>query len=328
MSPKEQQLLAKLCERFESGTFSELDVSCLLTLLRDSVGNGPVRELAQHIAHRERNSGAFFHRIRDNKRALDKLGKKPGRVVSGDVFSSVEFAHSLNGALTRFGMRELGAEITDLVFLCGLSLMQGTRVSDGRTSFGELSMCLTAERFLLCAQIAVKHDRRAVPVIFVVLSVSNHWLPVCNPRATIEAANTVSVSVARGIPIIDGYKPFQVYVERDPPITESELVAGIAADTRLSRPDAQSVCAIPAGRGELALRWDGKRLIVPGRPEYFAAGSEYVDILRSLSRRLGACVHDDARAHWFLESPHTPLPPDGFHCHWVGRGSATCNMPT
>ena len=81
----------------------------------------------------------------------------------------------------------------------------------------------------------------------------------------------------------------------------------------------------PADRPTLTFRYDGQRLTVPGLPDFFRSGSDYERILKSARLRLGACVHDDAGAHCFVEG--LEVAPDGFHCHWVGKGSATCTRP-
>lgn len=327
MTPKEKQLLTDAHARLTAGTFEELDVSSMLILLRNYVGNGPVRELALHVSHSVRDSGKFFHRILANKRALDRLGRKPGQIVSGDTFTIEDFEQSLNSALEEFALPTLRREAIELVLLCAVSILQGARVSDGKSS-GELSLCLTADRLELCATVKFKHQGKEPSARFVVLSVPNRWLPICNPRASLEARGIIRVKVQDSQPLIEGFKPFEVYIEREPPIMEDELVAAISADVRLRRFDKRSVEFVPATGEALSMSWDGQRLTIPGLPKFFRQGSEYADAMALLGRRFGACVHDDSNAHWFLEPLEVlKMPPDGFHCHWVGRGSPTCTRP-
>ncbi|MGH8285931.1 MAG: hypothetical protein ACRETT_09210, partial [Steroidobacteraceae bacterium] len=92
---------------------------------------------------------------------------------------------------------------------------------------------------------------------------------------------------------------------------------------RLSR-TAEGMVFTPGEGTPMPLRYDGERLTVAGRPEFFRGGSQYEAILKAIHRALGACVHDDAGAHWFLP---LAVAPDGFHSHWVGRGSETCTRP-
>jgi hypothetical protein len=131
------------------------------------------------------------------------------------------------------------------------------------------------------------------------------------------------VSVIDSAPIIEGFKPFEVHIEREPPIARSD-VKELAARLGLAELENGIVYA-PANRPTMTLRHDGRRLTVPGLPDYFRAGSEYESVLKMARLSLRACVHDDAGAHWFLEG--LEVAPDGFHCHWVGKGSATCTRP-
>jgi hypothetical protein len=322
MTAKQVQHLGELHARFSAGTFSETDVSALLVLLREKSRGGPILELAHSIVHSERDSGMFFRRMKQNRDVLNNLGRKSGTVHSGDIFSSDDFAQNLDDTFVRHGFTSLSRPLDDLIFLCGLSLLQGGSVRAGK-KFGELSLALTSERFELHATILVKHDGREVRVAFPVASVANCWIPVCNPRAHLTAEGSIRVSVVDSAPIIEGFKPFEVHIEREPPISGSD-VKELAAQLGLAEQENGIVYA-PAERSAMTLHYDGQRLTVPGVPDFFRAGSDYERILRRARLSLGACVHDDAGAHWFLDG--LAVAPDGFHCHWVGKGSATCTRP-
>jgi hypothetical protein len=95
MTVKQLQQLGELHSRFAVGTFSEMDVSTLLILLREKARGGPVLELAHSVAHSERDSGLFFQRMKSNRDAMNNLHKKPGVLRSGDVFSSDDFAQNV-----------------------------------------------------------------------------------------------------------------------------------------------------------------------------------------------------------------------------------------
>jgi hypothetical protein len=165
-----------------------------------------------------------------------------------------------------------------------------------------------------------------VQAVFSLAAVANRWIPICNPRTHIDATGPVTVKVDRFAPVVDGFKPFEVHFERDPPIQVEELDRLISADPRLSRtPD--GLLFVPSAGEPMRLRYDGARLTIQGLPEFFRSGSEYEGAMRTYRTQLGACVHDDSNAHWFLVGPKFDLPPDGYHCHWVGRGSATCTRP-
>lgn len=322
MTAKQLQLLGELHTRLRAGTFSETDVSALLVLLREKSRGGPIQELAHSIVHSERDSGMFFRRMKENRDVLKKLGRKSSTVRSGDIFSSDDFAQNLDSTFLRYGFPSLARSLTDLIFLCALSLLQGGSVRAGKR-FGELSLRLRSERLELHAQILVKHHGTELNVAFPIASVANRWIPVCNPRAHISADGDVRISVVASAPIIEGFKPFEVHIEREPPITASE-VKKLAAQLDLTESGDDIVYA-PTDGPALVLRYDGRQLTVPGVPEFFRPGSDYERILKIARSSLGACMHDDAGAHWFLDGME--VPPDGFHCHWIGRGSPTCTRP-
>jgi len=322
-SSKEVQHLQELHARFSAGTFTETEVHAALVLLREHDRLGPVRELAHSIAHSERNSGQLFERVLANREVLNNFRQKPGLVVCGDVFSADEFAQSLNRAITKAGLPALDTATTELILLCGLSLIQGGTVRAGKP-FGEFLLTMTHERFQLLAKTEFQYQAKPLSVLFPVLSVPNHWLPVCNPRATIESHGLIRVTVHDSQPAIGGLKPFEVHLERAPPISEKDLDLALSVDPRLGRV-AGGLVFTPLIDTPMQMKFDGERLTIPGMPSYFKPGSDYVALLMRLRQLLSACVHDDAGAHWFLEG--LDLAPDGFHCHWVGRGSATCTKP-
>jgi hypothetical protein len=282
-------------------------------------------ELAHSIAHSERKSGEFFRRVRHNQSLLNGLGKRVGMLEGRYIFSDSEFASNMNETLRRHGFDELDRVVTDLIFLCGLSLLQGGSVKGGKT-FGELHLVVTAGHFELRAKMPVEYEGKSVHAAFSLAAVANKWIPICNPRTHLDATGPVDVKVERFVPVINGFRQFEVHFERDLPIQSEELDWLVRSDARLSStPDGLLFC--PSFGEPMPMRYDGARLTVPGLPEFFRTGSEYEGALKTYRIQLMACVHDDSNAHWFLIGPKLDLPPDGFHCHWVGWGSATCTRP-
>jgi hypothetical protein len=322
MTAKQIQSLGELHARFSEGTFSETDVSTLLVLLREKARGGPILELANSIAHSERDSGLFFRRMKENRDVLNNLGKKTGTVHAGDLFSSNEFAQNLDDTFVRYGFPALDRPLSDLIFLCGLSLLQGGSAKAGK-KFGELSLALTSERVELHATILIAFQGKEVKATFPIASVVNRWIPVCNPRAPLTAQGPVRVTVVNASPLIEGFKPFEVHIERDQPISSDDMKA--LADLLGLSEIGNELTYAPANGLPMRLLYDGKRLTVRGLPDYFRAGSDYEQVLKRARQILQACVHDDAGAHWFLEGYE--VPPDGFYCHWVGKGSPTCTRP-
>jgi hypothetical protein len=322
MSAKQVQHLRELHGRFSAGTFSETDVSALLVLLREKSRGGPIMELAHSIVHSERDSGLFFRRLKENSDLLNNLGKKGGILQTTNIFSSDDFAQNLDDTFVRYGLTSLLRSVYDLIFLCGLSLLQGSSFKAGK-KFGELSVVLTSERLELQATISMKYQGKDIPVVFPVASIANRWVPICNPRAHVPVQGNMRVSIIDSEPLIEGFRPFEVHIEREPPIAQGD-VNDLA--TRLGLVQGQNGIAYePADGPTMVLQYDGRRLTVSGLPDFFRPGSNYERVLKIARVSMGACVHDDAGAHWFLEG--LEIAPDGFHCHWVGRGSATCTRP-
>lgn len=267
MTTKEKQHLTVLHSRFCSGSFSETDVSAVLVLLREKSNGGPIKELAHSIAHSERNSGEFFRRVRENQALLNDLGKRAGLLDARYIFSDSAFAANLNETLRRHGFDELDRTVIDLIFLCGLSLLQGGSVKGGKT-FGKLHLALTSEHFELRAEMPIEHKGRTVSVVFPLAAVGNRWLPICNPRAHVDSLGPVAVKIENFSPVVDGIKPFEVHVERAPPIDENDLAALISSEPRLSRtPD--GLAYTPTVGPVMPLRYDGSRLTIPGLPDFF-----------------------------------------------------------
>jgi hypothetical protein len=311
LSAKEQQTLGTLHERLTGGSYSEIDVSALLVLLRERSRGGAILELANSIAHSERNSGEFFQRIKANQHLLNNLGKA----------SCESFYKSLTKTLSEFGLSALPRETTDAMFLCGLSLLQGSSVKGGKT-FGELSLSLTQSEFQLMATVPIDHKGKQVRASFILATVTNRWIPVCNPRAHVQATGPVLVSVAGFSPKIHGFKRYEVQIERAPPIAEREIDALARLQALRLRRTESGVTFEPDKGEEMPLVFSDGRLTVEGLPQFFRKGSPYEEVLRMIRTALDACVHDDSNAHWFL--PGLQIPDDGFHCHWVGAGSGKC----
>jgi hypothetical protein len=323
LTPKEHQHLTELHGRFQIGTFSETDASALLILLREKSNGGAIMELANSVAHSERNSGEFFRRIKANQSLLNDLGKRAGTLDARYMFTDMSFASNLNSTLKRYGFEEIDRGVADLIFLCSLSLLQGSSVKGGAT-IGEIQMALTGDHFELRAQMPIHHKGKTVQAVFPLAALANKWIPICNPRASLQPSGPVVVKVEGFAPQITGFKPFEVYIERAPALSEIDLANLVRLIAGLSR-NSEGLQFTPRQGPSMLLRYDGERLTVQGLPDYFRPGSEYELLLMSINFCLGACVHDDSGAHWFLNG--LDKAPDGFVCHWVGKGSPTCTRP-
>lgn len=321
MTPKERQRLEQLRAAIESGSFTESDASALLMILRETIGNGPLKELSHHIAHSERDKGRFFKRILANQQVLENLGRKAGILKSGGIFTVADFGRDLNKALTKCRLDPLGSAAIERLLVCVMSLLQGCTYVKGKR-FAELSVGATTAHICLWATVKFQHKGKEVAAKFVVLTVPNRWLPICNPRASIEPNGLLEVVAKDGDIELAGFKPFRVQIERDPPITKAAIDAVVEADVQLTWLNATIIRAT-ASDITASIEWDGQRLTLDGLPEYFHTSSEMSGVIQRLAQRLEACVHDDSNAHWFL--PELEISDDGFHSHWIGSAGPTCN---
>lgn len=257
-----------------------------------------------------------------NQKTLAKFGRKPGQVVSGSVFSTAEFAGNLSAALTRHDLPNLDLAIAEIVMLCGMSLIQGGTLRRGN-DVAPLTLVLADNHLALYATAEFPYKSKSVNAAFVVLSIENKWMDNCNPRAHIKPAGPARVEARAHSVLISGFAPFMVHIERNPPILHDELVKAVEVIGGLSIVDGGLQFRDETNRRVL-LAYDGQRLSIDGTRQNFSRNAPCGDAVRRLALHLGACVHDDARAHWYLQGEGFGIPEDGFHSHWIGHAGERC----
>lgn len=128
---KQRQLIQRFYETIQSGTFDETDVHSLLILLRETVKHGDlVRELADFIAHRNKDRGEVHHYLAN---IAIKLADK--QLLTSDVhevFTRRKIGDRLNTALYADPLKldPLDDTIINAVVACILSLLQNIRIVD------------------------------------------------------------------------------------------------------------------------------------------------------------------------------------------------------
>jgi len=175
MDDKERSLVQTQRDRIAAGNFGEADVFVLLTLLRPAAAAGtPAHEIANFIAHREKDRGAIRDYLWRTKQAFDSIGKRSVRLKIEPVFGRVEFAASLNSALHSAGVMPLADAQMDQVLVCIISLLQHVRIiNKGGAAIGELVLACTASEILLLGKVRMQGKADGV---FPVLVAANHYV--------------------------------------------------------------------------------------------------------------------------------------------------------
>jgi len=140
MDSKEKFLVDELCRRITEQKFHERDVLALLILLRGhSAVESPVRELADFIAHREKDRGALKKYVQHVVAYGQALANGTAAQLKIDpVFTAAAFRDSLNSVLAGLSIRVFPKERTDDVLACTMSLLQDVRLIHEKREIGRL----------------------------------------------------------------------------------------------------------------------------------------------------------------------------------------------
>ncbi len=178
MDAKAKTIVSQIALHIARGSFSEQEIHTLFVLLRDSATPAsPVRELADFIAHRERDRGVVHAYIVANGRA--QATKRYKELVDRVVFSPIDIVNSLNACLRRESIDPLpGAVAADITF-CVMSLLQGVgfTVKDTHYTVGQLTLGVKGGEAILFASTKARFT-----VGFSVLRVPNRYF---RPRGVI-----------------------------------------------------------------------------------------------------------------------------------------------
>jgi hypothetical protein len=178
MDAKQRQLLSSLHEHIVAGDFGEVDILALLILLREEApARGPVRELADFVAHRRRTWGRVHEYMLEVKRRIDEPGSEQVNIAPG-VYGEPEIAAALDSALEAHRLSALSHERSRQVQIALLCMLQGVAMLDEKKrAFGELRLTVMPEAFML-AGIVTLWGNLGARMAFPALGVTNDCLPV------------------------------------------------------------------------------------------------------------------------------------------------------
>ena len=180
MDAKERFLVEEVCRRIAAHAFHERDVLALLILLRGhSTPESPVRELADFIAHREKDRGSlkkYVEHVFAYGEAL--VAGKAASLKINPVYTAAAFRDSLNSVLGSLSMAVLSTEVADDVLACTMSLLQDVRISHGNREIGHLVLTRQARDLWLSGSITI--EPMGVHVVFPALIVPNRYCAAGN----------------------------------------------------------------------------------------------------------------------------------------------------
>lgn len=175
MDAKETHLVSELHRRIVTSTFHELDVLALLILLREHAPkNSPVRELADFVAHREKDRGSlktYVHHVVKYGEAL--INGTEASLKIEVVHSAEDFRKSLNTVLGLFRLPALPRDASDGVLTCVMSLLQDVRLFHDKRELGRLGLGRFNKDLWLCATIIM--PPKDVTVVFPALIIANRF---------------------------------------------------------------------------------------------------------------------------------------------------------
>lgn len=174
MDRKARSLLEGCLRKIAAGDFDERDLSYLLIALRGSAATTfPIRELADFVAHRERDRGLISEYVEQVRKDLD-AGRTPSEIRP--VFTLETFKTSLRSILNGEGFLELSAERLEQLFVCVVLLLQDVTLiaRQGGAISGTLRLALTKSEILLHGEVRIE-NRPGVTATFDALTVPNRY---------------------------------------------------------------------------------------------------------------------------------------------------------
>lgn len=180
MDSKERFLVDELCRRVTQRIFHERDVLALLILLRGhSAAESPVRELADFIAHREKDRGALKKYVQHVVAYGQALANgTAGQLKIDPVFTAAAFRDSLNSVLAGLSIPVFPNGLADDVLACAMSLLQDVRIFHEKREIGRLGLARLAGDLWLCGSVIMQP--KGVQVVFPALIVPNRYCAAGN----------------------------------------------------------------------------------------------------------------------------------------------------
>jgi len=143
MDAKDKLMVQRYHNKLVAHECDEDDVYATLILLREcSSKSSPLREVADFIAHRERDRGAVFQYLSDTKKQfINASQRKPFSLTINEVYSEHEFTDALNAAFSIMHLANITPEAGSMAMACVISLLQGARFREDDQILSTLRCC-------------------------------------------------------------------------------------------------------------------------------------------------------------------------------------------
>jgi hypothetical protein len=180
MDKKEKSLIEYYVSKFLDNTFDEKDVYAFLILIRNqSKGIKCINELADFIAHRDKNKGFIKEYLQKTKYTLDNLGKINTVMEIKEVFTFKEIKNGINKVLVDCGFNKLSNEKINDFITCLISILQHVRIYDNKKEIGRLYFAISKKQIILMGIVKVVQDGvKKGEAAFPVLTAKNNYIDI------------------------------------------------------------------------------------------------------------------------------------------------------
>jgi hypothetical protein len=195
MDIKEASLVKYYYDKLTAITFDEKDIYALLILIRAiSKDQEPIIwELANFVAHRERDRGEFWDVLSQTKSFFNADGIKLGDTFEvKPVFSAQEIRDSFNSLFGRLGLASLSEAAANGILLCVISLLHAAKIlNKGGTEVGTLLFAYDSQDIYLFGRFSVQNMAGLTHLQVPVLQIHNDYL---NPESSdLQTPNMVEI---------------------------------------------------------------------------------------------------------------------------------------
>lgn len=195
MDIKEASLVKHYYDKLTAITFDEKDIYAFLILIRAvSKDQEPIIwELANFVAHRERDRGEFWDVLSRTKSFFNADGIKLGDTFEvKPVFNAQEIKDSLNSLFGRLGLASLSDVAANGVLLCIISLLHAARIMNkGGTEVGTLLFAYDSRYIYLFGRFSVQTMAEFTHLQVPVLQIHDDYL---DPKSSdLQTPNMVEI---------------------------------------------------------------------------------------------------------------------------------------
>jgi len=184
MDAKETSIVKHYYDKLDTLSFDEKDIYPFLILIREVARKHELVlwELANFVAHRERDRGEFWEVLSKTKAFFNGDGVKLGDVFEvKPVFDDRKIRNALTSLLSRLGFGAISDPAANGVILCIMALLHTSRIlkKDG-SEVGQLLFAYDKHQIYLFGRFSVKNMIGLSHLQVPVLQITNDYLNPTN----------------------------------------------------------------------------------------------------------------------------------------------------